>query len=256
MFRKPSPFAVSAAIAAAMSLAATPAFAVDLPRAGGTASAGVVDGMASYETVNHRRRHRSDGIDAGDVLTGILVIGGIAAIASAVSSSSKSNRDSDYRYPQSSGGDYRNPAPRGDYRYNDTRPDYNDRDRNQGSNAYGGGSGMDNAVDMCVDQVERGQDRVANVDDSSRTANGWQVSGRLQNGAGFNCWIDNAGRIRNIDIGAGGSSSYQGAYAPAEDRQYSDDYYARARSELDYGAYQSNDYSNDGYAIDGDLRGG
>jgi hypothetical protein len=43
-------------------------------------------------------RHR-DRVDTGDVLAGILIIGGIAAVASAASKSSRNREANDYRYP-------------------------------------------------------------------------------------------------------------------------------------------------------------
>jgi hypothetical protein len=230
MIDKPSRFAVSAAIAAVLSLAATPVMAAGLPGSAGLPRASVtadiaVQGTAQNGRGHYRgRHHRDDGIDAGDVLAGVLILGGIAAIASAASNSSDQR---DYREPQYREPQYREPVRSGDY-YRDQRPDYQQR-------SYQDGRGMDNAVDMCVGQVERGQDRVADIADAARGADGWRIAGRLQTGEGFNCWIDNEGRIRSVDFGSGNYPD-QGSYAPAQDRQYDDDYYARARAGTEYAA--------------------
>ena len=70
-----------------------------------------------------RHWHRDRGIDGGDVLAGLLIFGGIAAIASAASKSNDSRNDGDRYRPE--------PVPsdayhQDDWRYNgsnaDTRP--------------------------------------------------------------------------------------------------------------------------------------
>lgn len=187
----------AAASVAALSMLATPVAAVELPRSAPAIYKGdIANGWG-------RHRHR-DRVDAGDVLAGVLILGTIAAVASAAS---KNNRSERYPAP-------REPYPRDRQGYRDNSYNYD-----------GDGRGLDRAVDMCVDQVERGQDRVGTVDGANRTADGWTVSGALESGAGFTCRIDNDGRIRDVDIGG-----YSAAAAgPVEDRQYSDDVYAKAR---------------------------
>lgn len=184
------------AIAAAFSLLATPAAAVNLPK---PVAAQAYDGDA-LNTERHRRWRRDrDRIDAGDVVAGVVILGAIAAIAGAA----KNRRDRDrYERPY--------PLPDGDYGYrrSDSR-------------------GIDRAVDMCVGEVERGSERVGSVDSATRSGEGWHVSGELESGAAYSCTIDNDGRIRNVDLG-----SYGYGTAPAEaapDDQYGDDYYSRAR---------------------------
>jgi hypothetical protein len=188
--------AAASACAAAFSLA-LPAAAIDLPRAAAGASA--YEGEIAY---NHRwgRYRDRDRIDAGDVLAGVLILGTVAAIAGAA----KKDRDRVERVPPP-------PFPDDRYRY---RSGENDSD----------GRGLDRAVDMCVNEIERGQDRVGSVDGANRNGEGWTVSGALEGGAGFTCRIDNMGRIRAIDIGGD-----RAGYAPAENNQYADDVYARAR---------------------------
>lgn len=185
-----SKFAMLAAGAAALSLAATPAEA--------------------------RGYHHHDGISFGDVLTGGLILGGIALVASAASSKSKHQEAYDYPPPPPPPSRYdggynyeRAPAPR--YRDGD---DYAPpRERSYQS------SGINGAVNSCVGEVERGHDRVASVDNATRTGDGWHVSGQLSQGAGFDCSVDNDGRIRNVNIG-NGRSAYNDAQP--QDGQWSD----------------------------------
>ncbi|MCB2066219.1 MAG: hypothetical protein KDE15_06210 [Erythrobacter sp.] len=203
---------------------AVPAMAAEAPvRAPGyaqvqTGDPGVVN-QYRYRGYRPYRRHRVDG---GDVVAGVLVFGALAAILS----SADNNRRERERY------DDRRPQPRYDQRDYDRR-DYDRRD-------YGGrdsdSRGIQNAVDMCLDQVERGDERAESVDEARRGPDGWYVSGALRGGSGWQCWIDNDGRIRNVDIGRGGYSQagdgdYYASNAGARgDGQLSDDTYARARA--------------------------
>ncbi|QZH74374.1 MAG: hypothetical protein JY451_11870 [Erythrobacter sp.] len=210
MIAKPTAFASVAAIAAVLSLTATPAAAVELPAVSASEVA-VVTGAAE-DANQHRwrhRRHRDNGIDAGDVVAGVVVLGAIAAIAGAFDGDGDDRRD--YRDR-----DYRD----GDYR-DDRRGSYNS-------------DGMERAADMCVEQVERGRDRVEDVSDARRTADGWRVAGTLRSGEGWSCWIDNDGRIRNVDLGASGYSANDGEprYAPASGEQWDDSAYASARASV------------------------
>src|SRR5690606_28171444 len=116
--------AAALAMAAALSLAATPAMA------------------RGYGDWGHHHRHRGGGVDAGDVFAGLLIIGGIAAIASAASKQNRDQRERDVRYPAP---DYREPSGRyGDYPDDRAPPGY-------------GGVGLNEAVDTCVGEVERGR---------------------------------------------------------------------------------------------------
>lgn len=183
-------------------------------------------------------RHHHRGIDAGDVLAGVLIIGGIAAIASAASKADRDRREREYR----------------DYRYRDAQPDYRGEYPPRAP-ATRSGSGIDNAVNICMDQVERGEEQVGSVDNASRTADGWRISGQLASGAAFSCWIDNSGRIRNVDIG---DDYYGASYDGAAQGQWSDDAYIRARALSQGGSpYAPADEADYPYAdyneIDGDL---
>ena len=190
MARMNSKFAIVAAGAAALSLAAaTPAEA---------------RGWGHY--------HHHDGISFGDVVVGGLNLGGIAAVASAANSS-KHKEAYDYPPPP--------PPPHYDGGY-DYAPPPRDRDDNDYAPPRERGyqpGGMNGAVDSCVGQVERGNDRVASVDNATRTADGWHVSGQLAQGAGFDCSVDNDGRIRNVNVG-NDHSAYNDAQP--QDGQWSD----------------------------------
>jgi hypothetical protein len=106
--------------------------------------------------------HR-DRIDAGDVIAGALIIGGIAAIASA-----GSNRNSGYGYG-------------GNYGYHDSyRGDRRDDDNGYYENGYD----SRRAVDQCVRAAQReasryGWARVTDVGNIYRIRGGYEVRGRL-----------------------------------------------------------------------------
>ncbi len=136
-----------------------------------------------------RWRHRDRGIDAGDVITGVAIIGGIAAIASAL------NRDGDrYGYGNR-------------YRYRDNYRD------------------SVNACGYEADRYGRGRISITEVD---RRDNGYRVRGVIENGGGydrydrynrydrydrydrrydarsaFTCWTDHYGRVRDFRVNDG-----------------------------------------------------
>jgi hypothetical protein len=111
-----------------------------------------------------------DGISAGEIIAGAVVIGGIAALAGAFDG----DRDRD-RY------DYRDR----DYRYD--RSDRYDRGR------FGFGGGPRAAVDRCVRAAENQARRfggfryadVIDVRDIDRTRDGFRVRGRIEVGGGY-----------------------------------------------------------------------
>lgn len=119
-----------------------------------------------YRGYRGHRRHR-DGIDGGDILAGILIIGGIAAIASAASKNSNDRRYDDRNYRTD------------DQRYNDRNSDPREDSR------YDRGSGdLEAAIRVCSDAAERqaGADaRVAVIDSVIRDGAGWRVEGELSN---------------------------------------------------------------------------
>lgn len=220
------------AMIAALSLTATPVFAADLPAAPVRAAVAAAPAWSpgddtAYNHRYYRYRYRR-GPSAGDVLAGVLIIGGIAAIANAASrANDRRYRDTDYRYPEPRRGDTRD-------RYQDAR-------------------GIDRAVTVCASEIERNV-RIQSVDTVNRSARGWEVTGSLYNGDGFTCSIGEDGRIDAIDYGRG-SQPYRGGYDDsesdrdngydddrdsddagydaAEDRQYDDNYYTQARARID-----------------------
>lgn len=224
-----SKIAIAAAMLAATSMTALPASAAQLPASSSSSSssaaqAGAYDKTAE-DAANYRYRRHRRGVDAGDVIAGVFVLGAIAAIAS-----SANNRDDDR---------YRDRA-----RTRERDPRYRSSSRTNGSWSAGG---IDNAVDMCVGQVERGRDRVESVDNAQRDSSGWRVSGSMNNGDYFTCRIDNDGRIRSIDLGDDyaaaapadqygqyGQYDQYGAPVAASGPQLSDDVYADARASNRY----------------------
>lgn len=234
-------------MAAAGAMATAPAAAADLPTPVGKApteySFGTFDSDASTAEHHRYRRyyHRRNRIDAGDVIAGVLVLGGIAAIASAASNNKKNReryRDRDYER------DY-------DRRYDDRRND----DRRSDARSTGS-RGLDNAVSQCLSRIERDV-RVDTVDGVDRTGEGWIVTGSLYNGEGFSCRINNNGRIDSVDY-----AGFSGASAPADDRQWSDADYYQARQLVNGGpaasqpqpAYPGGPLPGE-EIIDGDLGG-
>ena len=133
---------------------------------------------------HHRHRDR---VDAGDVLAGILIIGGIAAVASAASKANKNKqRERDYRYPDDN---YPQQRERDGGNYaDDDRPVWNES------------GGINEAIDRCREEVSRGSTKIDEVDAVNREGDGWRVQGRTSGGGNFSCTIDGDGRIRNVNI--------------------------------------------------------
>lgn len=159
------------AVAAALSMMATPAMA-----------RGWGGGWGNY------RHHHRDRVDAGDIFAGLLIIGGIAAIASAASKSQKEKRERDYRYPDR---DYRDDSPN----YRDDRDSRHDRPVGPRSAGEIG-----EAVDRCVSEVERGDRRVEQVDNATRSGEGWRIDGQVSGGRDFTCTLDGDLRIRQVTV--------------------------------------------------------
>ncbi len=140
-----------------------------------------------------------DRIDAGDVIAGALIIGGIAAIASATS------RNDGYR-----GGGY----------YGD-RDDRYDRGYRGDYRAYDNGYGSRYAVDQCIRAAQReasryGNARITDVTAINRTYGGYEVRGRL------------------VVQDRGGYYSNYGGYGGGYDRGY---YYDRYDDNYDKGKF-------------------
>lgn len=170
---------------------------IDAGALGWTAGSDKAQGWNDYRGYRgyrgYRRHH--DRIDGGDILAGILVIGGIAAIASAASRNDRERRyeERDYR-SQNQRYDDRRADPRYDSRYDDSR--------------YDRGTGdMESAINACSDAAERqagGDARVSSVQSVVRDGEGWRVEGELSNSdeRTFMCGARD-GRVDFVQIGNG-----------------------------------------------------
>lgn len=164
---------LAAGAIATLITAPMPAFAAQI---GQPASASSPADVLHQTADNHRRRWgRHDRVDAGDVLTGIGILAGIAIIAGAASDSKKRERD-DRRYE----------PPRDDSR--DDAPVYRDDD-------------LGSAVSTCTNAAERSVGngaRVSEIRSVTSEGNGWRVEGNL-NSDSFTCATTN-GRVDYIRI--------------------------------------------------------
>ena len=181
---------LSPAMAAPMHVGTATAAPIDAGALGWTANSDRVQGWGEYRGYRGYRGHRRhrNGISGGDVLAGILVIGGIAAIASAASKNNGDQRydDRDYRSDNS--------------RYDDRRADPRTESR------YDRGAGdIDSAINACTDAAERkaGRDaRVTAIESVVRDGDGWRVEGLLSNSdeGTFLCGARD-GRVDFVQIG-------------------------------------------------------
>lgn len=171
----------------AVSLAALAVFSV-------TATPVLAHGRGDWR--GGHRHYRGGGIDGGDLLAGLLVVGGVAAIATAVSKDKADKRDAQpepYRYPD--GGQ-------------------SDDDAGYGAPAYPGGpvaggdyagepagaGSLGGAVDACTAELERGDKHVGSVGSARRMGERYSVEGRLQDGRPFACSVDDGGHIRSVAV--------------------------------------------------------
>lgn len=133
----------------------------------------------------HRHYHRG-GSDAGEVLAGLLLIGGIVAIASAASNADERERRVDDRryYPEGDG--YRpDQTPAGG---SDNRPEWRE------------GNGIEGAVNRCAGAVSTGSREVESVDTVSREGQGWRIGGKTATGQPFTCSVDASGQISGVSV--------------------------------------------------------
>ena len=159
----------------------------------GTVAAGAM-ALASASPAMADRGHHRDKIDAGDVIAGAVIIGGIAALAGAFDG----KRD---RYR--------------DHRYRDRH--FRGYDRGFDHNFRGRGGGQ-RAIERCIRVAERQARRfggyrfadVTQIRDVDRTRYGWRIKGRMEvqglRGGGygygnqgfdrgrFTCYIEGRGR--------------------------------------------------------------
>lgn len=129
-------------------------------------------------------RHDRDSLNAGEIIAGALIIGGIAAVIG----SSGNDRDRDYR---------------DDGRYDDDR--YGARD--------GGRGNARSAVEMCVNAAERSANRysygrsanVTDIRDVQRSRDGFTVKGRIAVNSRGRSWSSGDARY-----GSGWGGDYRG----------------------------------------------
>jgi len=140
----------------------------------------------------HRYRHHGDGIDGGDLLGGLLVIGGIAAVAAAIDKDQEERRGD-----RTQGHDYPYRDAPGDYRDADRDVDHDiDRDSDRD---YGRGPdrsdnrAADRAVEACSAEAAR-TGRVDEIYDVDNVDGEWRVRGDYANGREFTCTVDSSGR--------------------------------------------------------------
>ena len=142
----------------------------------GAAAAALVSVAAPAQA----RGRDNDGISAGEVIAGAVILGGIAAVIAS---------SDDDRYRGYDDGRYN------DGRYNDDRYDggrYDDRDdryengnrRGRGGYGYNSQQGSRAAVNQCVTAVEQWASRysradVTQINQIDRTRNGYRVTGKL-----------------------------------------------------------------------------
>lgn len=140
--------------------------------AGTVAASALAAGSVTPAVASDRYDRNHDGISAGEVIAGAVVIGGLAAILA-----SSNNRDRDYRYNTR------------DYRYNSRDYRYDNRGYN-GNYRYNGydyrGDGGRQAVEMCIRTAENqarrwtgSQAKVYEIRDVDRERGGYEVKGRI-----------------------------------------------------------------------------
>ena len=166
----------------------------------GTVAAGAM-ALATASPAVAKDRDR-DGIDAGDVIAGALVIGGIAALAGAFDGDKDRYHDRRYRDRNYNRGYHGNYHYNGNYRHS-----YNGFNRGNPRRA----------VERCVRAAERQARRfggyrfadVTRIRDVDRTRNGFRVKGRIvvegyrgPDRGKFTCWVGRGQRpevnFRNI----------------------------------------------------------
>lgn len=172
-------------------------------------------------TADHSRRGYRRGryrgyrprVDAGDIITGIVVLGTMAAIANSAKRARRAEQDSYRRDPENSG--------------------YQTRS--------GGGDTISAAMDSCMRAVERDV-RVDNVEGVTRSGDGWIVRGALYNGQAFSCQVGGNGDVVSVNYQSAQTAQYPGENGPSDDSAYG------TRYDAAYSPPQNNQYADAAYA--------
>lgn len=152
------------------------------------------------------RHHRGGGIDGGDVLAGVLVIGGIAAIMSAAS---KKDKDAEQaqpnRYPGGPQADeqgYGDEPAEPEYGARDGDVDQVPADADADADADRGTArgSFDGAVDACSAALDRSERQLDTVENVRRMGGRYSVEGRLQDGHDYACSVDDGGTVRSVAV--------------------------------------------------------
>jgi len=137
----------------------------------GTVAAGAMALASATPAMADDNRHRDRGVDAGDVIAGAVIIGGLAALAGAFDNDDRRDRRN------------RN------YRDRDHRYDNGNRNRGNRHNGNRGYRGnAEGAVERCIRVAERQARRfggwryadVTQIRDVDRTRYGFRIQGRMQ----------------------------------------------------------------------------
>ena len=152
---------------------------------------------AAPAEARHRYGHRGgDGIDAGDVIAGVAILGGIAAIASAIDSDrSRYGYDNGYRYRD----DYRNAVnscANEAQRYGRGQVQVTDVER-RGNNSYR----VRGVIEAGYDRYDRGYDRRYERDYGRYDSDRYDRDG-------FTCTARSNGRVTNFRVNDRGGYGY------------------------------------------------
>ncbi|MFC0204152.1 hypothetical protein [Novosphingobium soli] len=188
----------------AASLAALAAFSM-------TAAPALARGHDDWR--RHRHHRGGGGIDGGDLLAGLLVIGGVAAVATAVSNKKAERTDGEpepYRYPEAPEVGYGDGPDDGPVDAPDDGPVDAPDDGPvdvppSGGATYPGGleagqGSLGSAVDACSAELSRGDKHVESVESVRRMGERYSVEGRLADGRPFACSVDDGGHIRSVAV--------------------------------------------------------
>ncbi|MBT0666897.1 hypothetical protein HT136_00750 [Novosphingobium profundi] len=152
-------------------------------------------------------RHHHHGGGGGDLLAGLLIGGGLVAIASAASKSNSRDEPvnvdpgEDHEssaYVESGRAAYPGGPVAGEAGY---AAPYDEERRYEDTRGPSGSAGFGAAVDTCTAEIEDSANYdVRTVDKVDRLNGRIAVEGRLADGRGFACSVDETGRVRSVAV--------------------------------------------------------